>query len=133
PVRVLPMQGNILPHALAFSPDGRRLATAIGHGMVHLWDLLSENLPPVVLRILEGEVICLTFSPDGHRLAIRGGDGPIRIWDAGSTGQEMRRFRDATATRPVTFTPDGHRLLVLGGSTNMPMAYDVVSGQKLPG
>src|SRR5439155_25040909 len=82
---------------LAFSPDGKRLASGDGTpgnprspGVVKLWDLPTGR----ELFTLKGHirsVPSVVFSPDGKRLASRGGIGPgheLKMWDA-RTGQEL--------------------------------------------
>jgi len=73
------------PWAVAYSPDGRRLATGNGDGSVKIWDAATsrELLTLGGQRHGAGHVI---FSPDGSRLASAGGDtGTVRVWD--STGK----------------------------------------------
>jgi WD40 repeat protein len=67
---------------LAFSPDGRLLATARYDGVVRLWDLSTGT----ELRQVGGPGDRLTgvaFSPDGRLLAASGMDADIRLWDLG--------------------------------------------------
>jgi WD40 repeat protein/serine/threonine protein kinase len=73
---------------LAFSPDGRNLATARGTynlpdypGDVHLWDLATGR-ETLVLGGHKSRVTGLAFSRDGLRLASADYDGFIRVWDA---------------------------------------------------
>ena len=69
--------------AVAFSPDGQRLASESGDGTVKLWDAGSGSL----LQTLEGHtdwVSAVAFSPDGQRLASASNDGTVKLWDAGS-------------------------------------------------
>jgi WD40 repeat protein len=67
--------------AIAFNPDGRRIATASQDRTVKLWD--SETGHEVLtLRDHTASVICVAFSPDGHRLVSGSMDRTARIWDA---------------------------------------------------
>ena len=65
--------------AVAFSPDGRRLATGSDNGELKLWDVLTGN-NTLTLPGHGGPVGQVIFSPDGSRLASSGGDGKIRVW-----------------------------------------------------
>jgi WD40 repeat protein len=78
PVFLPPVGG--LVQCVAFSPDGRMLAT--GTARVVLWDTVAGR----VLRELsapghEGVVFSAEFSPDGRMLASGGVDGTVRLWD----------------------------------------------------
>jgi YD repeat-containing protein len=77
-------------------------------------------------------VICVAFSPDGQRLAAQGDDGPIRILDSHTPEGEGRTFRQASLPRNPAFTPDGGRVVALDLATNLPQAWDAVSGHRLP-
>src|SRR5205823_13149449 len=74
--------------AVAYSPDGRRLASASGEygrpGEVKVWDAATGRELPC-LRGHKDFVSCVAFSPDGRRLAAANGGvytpGEIKIWD----------------------------------------------------
>jgi WD40 repeat protein len=77
----LPMTAGESIRALAFSPDGRRLASAGVGQRIRIWDTES-GLELLVLSAHAHVVWGLSFSPDGHRLASTSGDKTVRIWDA---------------------------------------------------
>jgi WD40 repeat protein/serine/threonine protein kinase len=66
---------------IAFSPDGRRIATACTDRTVKLWDSQTGQ-EVLTLRDHTGGVTCLAFSPDGNRLVSGSFDRTARIWDA---------------------------------------------------
>ena len=65
---------------VAFSSDGKRLASASWDGTVKVWDALTgQELLTLPIGADAGSV---AFSPDGHRLASGRRDGTVMIWDA---------------------------------------------------
>jgi WD40 repeat protein/serine/threonine protein kinase len=122
--------------ALAFSPDGSKLAAATRAGAVTLHDLTAPRDGPP-LRAHEGAVTCLAFSPDGTRLASAGWDGTVRISSA-ATGQELLLFRGHVGrVSGVCFSPDGGRVASCQAGPGDPVGgpalkvWDARTGQEL--
>jgi WD40 repeat protein len=86
-------------YAVAFHPDGKRLATGGRDRAVWLWDLergeLVARLPGHTSYIWS-----LAFSPDGKTLASGSGDFTVRLWDAEPLRTRYQARREAEALRP---------------------------------
>ena len=101
--------------AVAFSPDGRTLATAID-GTIRLWDTATQQEIGPPMAAGPGPANAVAFSPDGRTLAIAGGYGTARLWDV-ATQQEIGTPMTAgpDPLYAVAFSPDGRTLATIGG------------------
>jgi WD40 repeat protein len=110
------MDSVCCPHDIAFSPDGRLLASATGFisgdESVKLWDVATGQL----VHQLTGHTELLyqvAFSPDGKTLASSSKDNTIRLWDL-TTGTTLRTITPAGPA--FAFSPDG-KVLAYGVCT----------------
>lgn len=113
----------------AYSPDGKRLATAEGDHAVRLWDVVERR----VLATFEGHgetVFSVAFSPDGRTLASAGSDGTIRLWDTGGGAEPAVLTGQGGTVFAVAFSPDG-RTLASAGSDGTVRLWDVVGRRPL--
>ncbi|WP_165224811.1 serine/threonine-protein kinase [Aquisphaera insulae] len=102
---------EVIVHAVAFRPDGRRLATLDGGEDVRIWDTEDGRLlrtlrvdPAGTIRSPE-----LAWSPDGTRIAVVAEGAPLRIWDP-ETGRET--FEITGEAGALAWSPDGARIAV---------------------
>jgi hypothetical protein len=120
--------------SVAFSPDGRLLASAAGDwnhpqgtGELFLWDVTTASKLHT-LGPRQRLVFTVAFSPDGRLLASGGWDGTVRLWDP-ETGQETAALAGHTGpVRFVTFSPDG-RTLASGGFDGTVRLWDPETGR----
>jgi WD40 repeat protein len=110
---------------LAFSPDGKTLATATP-SQIRFWDPVTgaERGPP--LAGPDDAIFCIAFSPDGRLLASSSrGDNALLLWDL-TTRQRFGLVKGSNAVSGVAFSPDG-KLLVTGGGDRFLSVFDVGS------
>jgi WD40 repeat protein len=97
---------------VAYSPDGRRIASASFDRTVKVWDAATGREVRTLIGHL-GQVVRVAYSPpDGHRIASASWDNTVRIWDA-ATGEEVLKLPRQGADDflgVVVYSPDGRRI-----------------------
>lgn len=122
-------------HALAFSPDGRTLASASADKRMQLW----RNDAGQWVRskhVLEHPraVHCVGFSPDGRLLMSGSADKQLRIWRIGAAGVTDEAPRSLSGHErgvfACTFSPDG-KTIASGSFDRSVRSWDVSSGAEV--
>ncbi|MFH8799416.1 trypsin-like peptidase domain-containing protein [Streptomyces sp. NPDC017936] len=115
--------------SVAFSPDGRTLATASDDHSVRLWNVATGK-PGRTLSGHTAPVYSVAFSPDGRTLATGSWDHTARLWNV-ATGEVQATLKKHTnKVHSVAFSPDG-RTLATGSWDHTARLWDVAGGKAL--
>jgi WD40 repeat protein len=117
--------------ALAFTPDGKTLASGAGDRTIKLWDLAKGKERATIPTNGKGKTSGLAFSADGKILAANTGllnDFEARVWDV-AKGKEVAKFTDQSLCPQIGLTPDGKSVAwYVSGKVKL---ADVESGKEV--
>lgn len=117
--------------SLAYSPDGKTIASGCHDGLVHLWDVKSgKEIARFGGRQQQGASFYgefVAFAPDGQTIAVTRREG-LQLWNVAEG--KCRELKDDEASLFIAFAPDGKLLGVKtnGGGLRI---WDVAAGRKL--
>jgi WD40 repeat protein len=97
--------------AIAFSPEGSRVASASRDGVTRLWRLTRKKHEEIAELDAHAKVAAVAFSRDGAFVATCGGDQAARVWDV-ATGKLVETFLAPEALTGVDFTAKGNLVAV---------------------
>jgi WD40 repeat protein/serine/threonine protein kinase len=124
-VRIL--RGHAGPADVAFSRDGRRLASADIAGVVKVWDADTGR----EVRTFRGFSVRAALRPDGRRVAVALEGATVYVWDADTGKEVVRPFRaHAGPLISLAYSPDGKRLAT-GSWDQTAKVWDADTGTEL--
>lgn len=112
--------------SVAFSPDGKKLATGSLDNTIKIWDLKTGG----VIQTLTGHteyVKQVIFSPDGKQIASCSFDYTAKVW-SWESGQVFQNFKHNNPVSSVAFSPDGTKLATSRGAAYI---WDINTGRLL--
>ena len=110
--------------AVAFAPDGQRLAVGGAGGEVTVWNISTAQALSS-LQVAEGSIVHLKFADDGRTLVVASGD-TIKIWDA-TSDQTSITYRPSTYDNAEVVSPAGERESFGGLSDIVPNILPLIS------
>ncbi len=108
--------------SVAFSHDGKTLASARNDNTVQLWDVAGRRARGAPIRL---QTNALDFSPNDRTLVLGGGDGTVRLWDVARRAVTGRLERDRSGVVDIALSPDGRTLITDGDAV-----WDVVNRRR---
>jgi len=111
--------------SLAFSPDGRTLATTSMDHSTRLWDF-EKRVPLATIQGHLSEVFALAFAPDGQTIVSGAKDGDVKLWPL-----PPRRKGEplTTARHPQAFSKDGRTLAATARFEPLLVFINTVTGE----
>jgi TonB family protein len=112
--------------SIAFSPDGRTLASSSLDKQIILWNAVT-GVPGAALTGQSSYVYAVAFSPDGKILASASADGTIKLWNTASRSESGTLTGRPAGIEAIVFSPDG-KLLASVDDFNGTTIWNVATG-----
>ena len=116
--------------SVAYSPDGKTLASGANDDTVQLWDMATRQ--PIGLPLSDtGAVNWVAFSPDGKTLAAGNADGTVQLWDVATPLPASSSLVNGHASVIWVAFSSGGKTLATGDADGTVRLWDVASRQPI--
>jgi len=113
--------------AVAFSPDGKYVASGSRDGTARVWE--AQTGREIARMTHEADVTDLAFSPDGKYVASGSRDDTARVWEA-QTGREIARMTHEADVTDLAFSPDG-KYVASGSRDGTARVWEAQTGHEV--
>jgi WD40 repeat protein len=128
PIRKLGKHADVVL-SVAFSKDGRRLASLSADGIVKVWDTTTAK-ETATWKSHDAGGRAVAFHPEGLLLASAGENGTAKLWDLSGSAETITLKRHEKSVTGVAFSPDGKRLAAVGGDRTVTV-WELPSGNEM--
>ncbi|OKH39530.1 hypothetical protein FACHB389_07850 [Nostoc calcicola FACHB-389] len=116
-------------YSVAFSPDGKTIASASADNTVKLWNAATGK-EIITLKGHSNYVYSVAFSPDGKTIASAGADNTVKLWNA-ATGKEIITLNGhSNWVYSVAFSPDG-KTIASASADNTVKLWNAATGKEI--
>ncbi|KAF7967197.1 hypothetical protein HWV62_35582 [Athelia sp. TMB] len=114
--------------AVAYSPDGKRIASASADGTIRVRDTETGEEVGLPFRGHTAAIRCIAYSPSGHSIVSGSEDGTVQMWES-ETGESVRSpLKHGGIVACIAYSRDGKHL-VSGSSDGTICRWDAETGE----